>query len=434
MVSEVFPIWRYYAKARSVDFWQTHAMTSIDLSDPKVFSRGIPHAAFTALRTEGPISRQYGIHTGREGYWCVTRHADVVAANRDFEHLSPAPLGTMIFDRKELLNPKTPRMLIEMDPPQHTRYRRLVNRGFTPRMIAMLETQMRAVARTVSDRANRLLDENGEIDVVADIAAELPMQVIAAMLGIPEEDHDKMFALSQRIIGFDDPESDNNGLPDGEAMMQMYAYANTLGAKKREAMNGGVRTDDIVTALLDAEVDGEQLSELEFDLFFLLLVVAGNETTRTAIAQGIFYLFSNPDQWQRLLDDRSLVTTAVDEILRVATPIMYFRRTVIADTEIGGVAVAKGDRVVLWYASANFDEAAFVDPQSFDVGRTPNDHVTFGGGGPHFCLGANLARLEIRVMLEELLDQMPTLGPAGPAVRGSSNFTNGLRQLPARRK
>ena len=378
-------------------------MTSIDLSDPKVFSQGIPHAAFTALRTEGPISRQYGIHTGREGYWCVTRHADVVAANRDFEHLSPAPLGTMIFDRKELLNPKTPRMLIEMDPPQHTRYRRLVNRGFTPRMIAMLETQMRAVARTVSDRANRLLDENGEIDVVADIAAELPMQVIAAMLGIPEEDHDKMFALSQRIIGFDDPESDNNGLPDGEAMMQMYAYANTLGAKKREAMNGGVRTDDIVTALLDAEVDGEQLSELEFDLFFLLLVVAGNETTRTAIAQGIFYLFSNPDQWQRLLDDRSLVTT-------------------------------KGDRVVLWYASANFDEAAFVDPQSFDVGRTPNDHVTFGGGGPHFCLGANLARLEIRVMLEELLDQMPTLGPAGPAVRGSSNFTNGLRQLPARRK
>ncbi len=408
-------------------------METIDLSDPETFANGIPHEAFAALRREEPVSYQYGINTGPKGFWAVTRHADVVAANRDFEHLSPAPLGAVMFDRKELLNPEAPRMMIEMDPPQHTRYRRLVNRGFTPRMIAMLETQMRTVARTVSDRANQLLDENGEIDVVTDLAAELPMQVIAAMMGIPQEDHEKMFALSQRIIGFDDPSSGSDGMSGGAAMMEMYAYANSLGAQKREAIENGSRTDDIVSALLEAEVDGEKLSELEFDLFFLLLVVAGNETTRTAIAQGVSYLFANPDQWERLLADRSLVPTAVEEILRVSLPILYFRRTVIKATEIGGVPVAKGDRVLLWYASANFDETVFVDPQQFDVGRTPNDHVTFGAGGPHFCLGANLARLEIRVMLEELLDRIPTLTSAGPLQRGHSNFTNGLRQLPARR-
>ena len=401
--------------------------TDIDLTDIALFSDGIPHDVFARLRRDAPVVW----HPERRGsgFWCVTRHADVVDVNRDCPTLSTAPMGTMIFDRPELADPTMPRMMIEMDPPQHTRYRLLVNRGFTPRMISKLEEYMRAVATRTLDR----VVDRGEADFVEDIAAELPIQVIAHLMGVPESDRPKLFELSNKIIGFDEPEYGGTGnRPADGAMAEMYGIANRLGKEKRALLDRGEQPGDIVSALLEAEVDGDRLSELEYDMFFLLLTVAGNETTRTAISQGMLAFIAHPEQWERVRDDRSLLGTAVEEILRYSTPILNFRRTATRPLEIGGQSVAEGDKVVMWYASANFDDEVFDEPLGFDVGRTPNEHVTFGGGGPHYCLGANLAKLELKVMFDELLDRLPLPELAGPVERLHSNFNHGLKRVPVR--
>jgi cholest-4-en-3-one 26-monooxygenase len=380
------------------------------------------------LRREAPVVWHPFPGAG-DGFWSVTRHEDVVLANRDIESLTTSTAGPMMFDQVELADPDHPRMMIDMDPPQHTRYRRLVNRGFTPRMIGQLEDFMRSVAARTVDR----LEGSTEIDIVEDVAAELPIQVIAELLGVPESDRAQLFELSNKIIGFDEPDYGGTGnRPADEAMVEMYGIANRLGGEKRAALDGGEQPGDIASVLLQAEVDGERLSELEYDMFFLLLTVAGNETTRTAIAQGMLAFMANPEQWERVRDDRSLLRTAVDEILRYTTPIMNFRRTAIEAREIGGQRVEVGDKVVIWYASANFDDEVFPDPHTFDVGRTPNEHVTFGGGGPHFCLGANLARLELRVMFDRLFDRLPLPTLAGPVERLHSNFNHGLKRVPIR--
>jgi cholest-4-en-3-one 26-monooxygenase len=403
----------------------TTVPTNIDLTEPEAFADGIPHDLFKRLRSETPVA--WHPERDGDGFWCVTRHPDVVAVNRDAESQSTARMGTMMFDRPELADPAAPRMMIEMDPPQHTRYRLLVNRGFTPRMIGKLEDFMQAVTTRTLDR----VVSKGAADFVDDVAAELPIQVIAEMLGAPEKDRPRLFELSNMIIGFDEPEYGGQGnRPADSAMFEMYGYANRIGAEHRAALDEGADPHDIVSALLTAEVDGEQLSELEFDMFFLLLTVAGNETTRTAIAQGMLAFIKHPDQWERLREDRSLLPTAVDEILRYSTPILHFRRTASHDTEIAGQPVKDGDKVVIWYASANFDEEVFADPLRFDIGRTPNEHVTFGAGGPHYCLGANLAKLELKVMFEQLLDRLPTVKLAGPVERLRSNFNNGLKRMP----
>ena len=405
----------------------TAVPTNIDLTEPEAFADGIPHDLFKRLRREAPVA--WHPERGSDGFWCVTRHPDVVAVNRDAEAQSTARMGTMMFDRPELADPAAPRMMIEMDPPQHTRYRLLVNRGFTPRMIGKLEDFMRAVTTRTLDR----VVSKGAADFVDDIAAELPIQVIAEMLGAPEEDRPRLFELSNMIIGFDEPEYGAVGnRPADNAMMEMYGYANRIGAEHRAALDAGDDPHDIVSALLTAEVDGERLSELEFDMFFLLLTVAGNETTRTAIAQGMLAFIQHPDQWERLREDRSLLPTAVEEILRYSTPILHFRRTASHATEVAGQPINEGDKVVIWYASANFDEEVFTDPLRFDVGRTPNEHVTFGAGGPHYCLGANLAKLELKVMFEQLLDRLPSVKLAGQVERLRSNFNNGLKRLPVR--
>lgn len=400
----------------------------VDLTDPATYRDGIPHDLFTRLRREAPVVWHPTGSGARSGFWSLTRHADVVAVNRDSETMSTAAAGTMIFDRPELADPAAPRMMIEMDPPRHTRYRLLVNRGFTPRMISRLEEFMHAVTARTLDR----IGDRTEADFVEDVAAELPIQVIAQLLGVPEEDRPFLFELSNKIIGFDEPEYGGDGGPSVDALTGIFATAHKVSDQKRAILESGGSAEDIVTALLEAEVDGERLSEIELDLFFMLLVTAGNETTRTAIAQGMLAFIDAPEQWQRLRDDRSLLPTAVEEILRYSTPIFYFRRTALADTEIDGQAVREGDRVVFWYASANFDDEVFADPMRFDVGRDPNEHVTFGGGGPHFCLGANLARLEIRVMFEHLLDRFERLELAGPVERLRSNFTHGVKRMPVR--
>ncbi len=380
----------------------------VDLADVDLFREGIPHDLFASLRRDTPVSSN-----GR--FWSVVRHADAVAATRDPALSSNA--GIMLFDQPGLVSGDAPHMMIEMDPPQHTRYRRLVNTGFTPRMVGRLEKHVREIGGGLIDRAAA-----GETcDFVTDVASQLPMQVISELLGVPAEDRQQVADWSNAVIAFDDDQ------PAIAPMSSMYRYAEQLVSAKREEPG-----DDLMTALLDAELDGEQLSPAEINLFFLLLAVAGNETTRTAIAHGMLAFCDRPDQWRQLRADRSLVPMAVEEILRWSTPILHFRRTATADTEIGGQAISPGERVVVWYCSANFDEEVFADPMRFDVARQPNDHVAFGGGGPHFCLGANLARLEIRVTFEELLDRFAHVELAGPVERIRSNFTNGLRHMPVR--
>ncbi|MSO78115.1 MAG: cytochrome P450 [Acidimicrobiia bacterium] len=412
---------------------KTSLPLDVDLTDPHTFADGIPHDVFARLRRAAPVvwhpERPDGPGKGA-GFWSVTRHADVVDVNRDAHAMSSARAGNMIFDALGPEGSVGNRMLVHMDPPQHTRFRLLVNRGFTPRMIGRLEDFMVEITQHTIDR---VLDR-GEADFVEDIAAELPIQVISQMMGVGEEDRPKVLDLSNRLIGFDDPELGTGENSAVQAGFEMYEIANRLGKAKRAALDAGASPTDIADVLLQAEVDGEQLTELEYDMFFLLLNVAGNETTRTAIAQGMLAFIAHPEQWERLRDDRSLLPTAVDEILRYSSPIMNFRRTVMGDQEIGGQPVKDGEKVVIWYASANFDEDVFPDPLAFDVGRTPNEHVTFGGGGPHFCLGANLARLELRVMFDHLLDRMPLPELAGPVDRLHSNFNHGLKRMPVRWK
>jgi cholest-4-en-3-one 26-monooxygenase len=287
------------------------------------------------------------------------------------------------------------------------------------------------------DAAKHILDEalaHEQLDFVLEIAARLPIQVIAELLGVPPEDHDYLFALSNRVIGFEEPEygSDDSGGPAVDAMFEMLGYAARLGAVKRETLEAAGAPADIITTLLSADVDGEALSEMDFDWFVLLLATAGNETTRTAISQGLLAFLANPQEWDRLHDDPALVPSAVEEILRYTCPLNYMRRTALCDLEIGDVTVREGDHVVLWYASANFDEAVFDDPLRFDVGRSPNDHVTFGAGGPHYCLGAHLARLELRVMFEELLARDARFELTGDFQRLRSTFANGVKTMPVR--
>jgi cholest-4-en-3-one 26-monooxygenase len=260
---------------------------------------------------------------------------------------------------------------------------------------------------------------------VVDVAAELPLQVIAEMMGVPQEDRHKVFDWSNRMIGSVDPEYALSQEEVMEAFTEMFMYANELAAEKRK--NPG---DDIISVLLQAEVEGEQLTDLEFDLFFELLAVAGNETTRNLISHGMLALMENPDQRSKLLADQSLLPSAVDEMLRYASPVMYMRRTAQSDVELRGERIRKGDKVALWYIAANHDDEVFDEPHRFDITRSPNDYLAFGGGGPHFCLGSHLAKLEINVMFEELLSRIPEMELAGPVQRLRSNFINGIKHMP----
>jgi cholest-4-en-3-one 26-monooxygenase len=312
-------------------------------------------------------------------------------------------------------------MMLNMDPPLHTRYRRLVNKGFTPRMVRDLEESIHRAADSIIDE----VIETGEADFVTQISAELPLQVIAELLGVPQEDRHRMFEWSNRMVGNEDPEYQDQTELAMTSAMELYAYASELFAKKRIDPHA-----DLMSALTTVEIEGERLSDMELELFFLLLTVAGNETTRNLMSGAMHAFFQNPEQWQRLLDDRSLLPSAVDEMLRFVTPVMNFRRTAMVDTELSGTKIAAGDKVVFFHASANRDQDIFTDPDSFDVGRDPNPHIAFGGGGPHFCLGTNLARMEIRVMFEHLLDRMPDIRQDGEVQRLQSQFINGVKHIP----
>jgi len=392
----------------------------MDVYDLDTYQRAIPHEVFGRLRNESPV--HWTEMPGGRGFWAITKYADVVAISKDPKTYSSARGGTNLMDLPPEELSIVQMMMVNMDPPQHNKFRNLVSKGFTPRMIAQLEPQIRAAAaRTIDAVAQR-----GECDFVRAIAGDLPLIIIADLLGIPQEDRGKVFDWSNRLIGFDDPEFQTS-LEDGKiAAGELWMYANSIAAKRREKPEL-----DLTSVLVHASVDGEKLNEMEFDAFFLMLAVAGNETTRNAISGGMLALTQHPEQRKRLLDDPSLIPSAIEEILRWVTPVIHFRRTVTRDVELRGVQLREGDKVAIFYPSANRDEEVFANPFEFDVTRTPNEHLSFGVG-QHFCLGSSLARLELRVIFEELLRRLPDIELAGDVRRLRSNFINGIKTMPVR--
>jgi cholest-4-en-3-one 26-monooxygenase len=396
-------------------------LEGVELVDPDAYADGVPHETFARLRREAPVYRHE--QPGASPFWAVTRYHDIVAVSRDWATYSSERRGALLGEPPEEALATQRLMMLNMDPPRHSKLRALVNKGFTPRQIALLTEPVRRVC----DELVETVAARGECDFVTEIAAELPLQVIAELLGIPQADRHQVFEWSNTMVGADDPEWRGSPEDAQNAAMSMYGYANDLALQRKDSPR-----DDLVSVLMQAEVDGEQLSEMEFDLFFLLLAVAGNETTRNLISGGMLALIQHPDQRRRLLEDRSLLDTGVEELLRWVTPVMQFQRTAQRDTEIAGVPIAEGERVALYYVSANRDEAVFDDPMTFDVGRTPNEHITFGAGGPHFCLGNSLARLEIRTVFDVLLDRLPDIELDGPPRKLRSNFLNGIKSMPVR--
>ncbi|MFM9037556.1 MAG: cytochrome P450 [Actinomycetota bacterium] len=394
---------------------------NLDVISNDAYRNGPPHEIFAELRREAPIARHRGIEPGYPAsFWALTRHADIVEVSRKFHVYSSAKKGSLMNqDRPDL---EAARLMIDLDPPDHTRLKSLVNRGFTPKAMRMLEAHFRDVAVSLIEEAL----EAGEIDFVDKVSAELPLIAIAELVGIPVEDRRKVFDWSNTMIGSTDP--DFNADPNAPmiASMELYAYSNELALQRKAEPK-----DDIITTLI-SEHDGDVLSEHEFDLFMLLLAVAGNETTRNGISHGTLAMIEHPDQWTKLKNDPSLVTTAVEEILRWGTPVNNFARTAVCDVELHGVTIKEGETVSMLYPSANRDETVFSNPNTFDITRNPNPHVTFGGGGPHFCLGANLARLEMRILFEEMAKRLDTIELAGEVRKLRSSFIHGIKTLPVR--
>ena len=404
-------------------------LAEVDLYDPDSYVEGVPHEMFATLRREAPVHR----HPKPDGghFWCVTKHEDLVTVNRDNHTFSSNRAATNIDTPPGESLDQVRLMMLNLDPPEHTKLRKIVNKGFTPRRIRELMDHLDAEAKAIVARAVETSRAKGAVDFVTEVAADLPLIAIAEFLGVPVDERQRIFDLSNGLIGFDDPDYRANAIDPGEASMEMFLFAQEIADRKRADPG-----DDIVSDLLGAEVDGHRLSDLEFNMFFLLLAVAGNETTRNAISHGMHALLEHPDQAQRLIDDPSLIDSAIEEILRWASPVMYFRRTTTKPVTVGGVEIPEDEAIAFWHISANRDESVFGDPFRFDIGRDPNPHssqqVAFGGGGPHFCLGANLARAEMKVTFEALLPYLAGAELVAPPRRLRSNFINGIKEMRVR--
>lgn len=402
-----------------------------DIANPAVYLDGIPHAGFTAIReTEGLVWHSYGA-TDASGFWAVTRHAEVREVSKNPEVFSSAIGHTNLWDLEaDALEAR--RSLIDSDAPGHTRLRRVVSRVFTPKATRSWEDTTRRIATELVDG----FVERGGGDWVDLVAAPLPIRVILAILGVPEEDADYLVELTDHLV---EGTGDRPSLPDDAygnvtpvRLLPFNSPASHALFEYGEKMRGlrlAEPADDLVTGLVQAEADGERLTPAEYRNFFQLLVFAGNETTRTAIVHGGMAFADHPEQWEAMVSDPGLVMTAVDEVIRWSTPVLHMRRTASRDTELAGTPIAAGDKVVMWYAAANRDPDAFCDPFQFDVARTDNPHFAFGGGGPHFCLGAFLARMEIQVLLEEMVKRGVSLERRGEPERIASNFVHGVASV-----
>jgi len=373
-------------------------LADLDLTDDGLYRQGFPHEVFTKLRREAPVHwhpvREDLSQAREKGFWVLSKFHDIQAANRDTELFSAIDGPALSY------NPEMSGiMLVSMDGRDHNRQRKLISAGFTPRMVGRLEQQARRWAASIIDEAL----ERGTCDFVQDVAYQLPMHMIADILGIPVEDRKWLFTLTTKFLQAGDPEHSISNEQQMAIRVEMFQYAQELGRRKRSEPQ-----DDIWTILSTVEIDADEggrtaLSEIELDFFFLLLTVAGSETTRSAISLGLLALLDHPDQLETLRTDPNAMRPAVEEILRWSSPVSYFARRATRDTEIRGVPIAKDQRITLWYPSGNRDEEVFDEPFAFDIHRTPQQHLAFGGGGPHFCLGANLARREIAILFEELL-------------------------------
>ncbi|MFI5612157.1 cytochrome P450 [Amycolatopsis sp. NPDC051903] len=396
-----------------------------DFTDPDLYANRLPLEEFAELRRTAPVwwnpQRPNTAGFGDDGYWVVTRHADVKEVSRDSELYSSWEKTAIIRfdDRMTAENLDANRLvLLNMDAPQHTKLRRIVSKGFTPRSIAKLEDTLR-------ERAERIVAEarkKGEGDFVTDVACELPLQAIAELIGVPQEDRMKIFDWSNQMVAYDDPEYELEPLT---ASAELVGYAWNMAEERRRCP-----VDDIVTRLVQADVDGEALGSDEFGFFVILLAVAGNETTRNAITHGMKAFLDHPGQWAAYREARP--KTAPDEIVRWATPVVAFQRTATRETDLGGAHIRKGDRVGMFYSSANFDPEVFAEPERFDVFREDNPHVGFGGTGSHYCLGANLARLEIDLIFNAIADVMPGISEAAPPQRLRSSWLNGIKHYQVR--
>lgn len=395
-------------------------LADVDLYDLDSWAERVLHDELTLLRNQEPIFR-HEMPNGRP-FWAITKADHIAEMSKNPQDFSSWRGGTTLDDYADEDLFPIRQLMLNMDPPQHSKFRKLVSRGFTPRMVRLMETRIRDDIDEIMDRILPL----GEIDFVREVAAELPLRVICRLVGIPDSDFQLIFDWTNRLIGFDDPEFQTSIEDSRIAAMELWQYAQELVEGR-----GGRRADDLIHVLLNAEVDGEAITEAEFNAFFLLLSVAGNETTRNAISSGLLAMLEHPDQWQRLVDDPSLASSATEEILRWSTPVIYMRRTCTRDLNFHGVEMKENDKIALFYTSANRDEARFEDPFRFDITRSPNEHLAFGVG-EHFCLGSSLARLEIRLLFEAMAERMTSIEQAGDVRRLRSNFIAGIKTLPIR--
>jgi cholest-4-en-3-one 26-monooxygenase len=397
-----------------------------DPTDPDLCQAAVPLEQFLELRKTAPVwwveqtpeARAGFLDTG---YWAVSRHQDVAAVSKNSKDFSSAENGAIIrfgpdMERDQIELQQI--MLINQDPPVHTKTRQIISRGFTPRSIG-------AMHDILVERAEKIVDDalaKGDGDFVTEVAAELPLQAIADLLGVPHEDRLKLFDWSNQMLAQDDPEY--GGQPD-VAAAEILMYAMGMAEDRRQNPR-----DDIITKLINADVDGNALGEDEFGYFVIMLAVAGNETTRNAITHGMNAFFDHPDQWELYKKERP--KTATDEIIRWATPVTVFQRTALNDVMVGEQLVKKGERVGIFYSSANHDEAVFENPNDFDIMRDPNPHLSFGGHGAHYCIGANLARLEVEIMFNVIADRMPDITRTGDPIRLRHGWINGVKHVPVK--
>lgn len=392
-----------------------------DFTDPDVLLQGIPVAEFAQLRKTAPVwwNEQGESIFDDGGYWVISRHEDIKTISRNSGDVWSTNAKGAVMRLPEGVTAEqldlTKALLINHDAPEHTRLRKLVSRLFTPRSVAALEEKLAVAARDIVAAAK----EKDSGNFVDDIAMNLPLLAIADLIGVPEEDREKLFHWTNAIMNTDDPDFDSDPTM---ANAELMGYAYNMAEERRRCP-----ADDIVTRLVQADIDGESLQDVEFAFFVILLAVAGNETTRNAMTHGMNAFFENPDQWE--LFKRERPATTVEEIVRWATPVHCFQRTAMVDTEIGGATVRAGQRVGLFYSSANYDEDVFDNPFQFNILRDPNPHLGFGGNGAHYCIGANLARMEIKLMFNEIADQIPDIAKLGEPQRLRSGWINGVKDL-----